>query len=354
MRGSRAASGNRTQLTVQKIRSLLQSALLLSLVTLAAAVLGGCAGVVSAGNSSKPASQAAIQVTPSSINFGSVLTGKKTSQTIAVANTGNVSVNISQVNVSSSQFGVSGLTMPFSLPAGQSSSFQVWFDATAAGTAAGTLTVSTDAGVGSGQVALTGIATTAPPQIGVTPAILNLGSAVVGTTSQSTVTVSNVGGSSLTISSITGSGNPFTVSGVTTPISIAAGSSNSFTVTYTPTAAGTNSGSVTITSDDPLTPKTILAMSGTGTATTVAPTITTQPVNQTVTAGQTATFAVVAAGTAPLIYQWQKNGVVIPVATSSSYTAPATTTSDNGSAFSVVVTNTAGTVTSSADRKSVV
>src|SRR5229473_2748645 len=40
----------------------------------------------------------------------------------------------------------------------------------------------------------------------------------------------------------------------------------------------------------------------------VAPTITTQPASQTVTAGQTATFSVVAAGTAPLSYQWQKNG----------------------------------------------
>jgi hypothetical protein len=80
----------------------------------------------------------------------------------------------------------------------------------------------------------------------------------------------------------------------------------------------------------------------------VAPTITTQPVSQTVTAGQTATFAVVAAGTAPLSYQWQKNGVNITGATAASYTTPATTTSDNGSAFSVVVTNTAGTATSSA------
>src|SRR6266404_3744146 len=43
-------------------------------------------------------------------------------------------------------------------------------------------------------------------------------------------------------------------------------------------------------------------------AAAVAPTITTQPANQTVTAGQTATFTVVATGTAPLSYQWQKNG----------------------------------------------
>src|SRR5713226_2783840 len=69
----------------------------------------------------------------------------------------------------------------------------------------------------------------------------------------------------------------------------------------------------------------------------VAPTITTPPANQTVTAGQTATFTVVAAGTAPLSYQWQKNGVNIAGATSSSYTTPATATSDSGSTFDVVV-----------------
>ena len=80
----------------------------------------------------------------------------------------------------------------------------------------------------------------------------------------------------------------------------------------------------------------------------VAPTITTQPTSQTVTAGQTATFTVVAAGTAPLSYQWQKSGVNIAGATAASYTTPATTTSDSGSTFTVVVSNTAGTVTSAA------
>src|SRR5437879_6448275 len=62
----------------------------------------------------------------------------------------------------------------------------------------------------------------------------------------------------------------------------------------------------------------------------LAPSITTQPVNQTVTAGQTATFIVVAGGTAPLSYQWKKNGTTISGATSASYTTPATTNSDNG------------------------
>jgi hypothetical protein len=80
----------------------------------------------------------------------------------------------------------------------------------------------------------------------------------------------------------------------------------------------------------------------------VAPTITTQPSNQTVTAGQTATFSVAASGTAPLSYQWNKNGAPMSGATSSSYTTPTTTTSDNGALFTVVVSNAIGSVTSNA------
>src|SRR5260370_10015530 len=80
----------------------------------------------------------------------------------------------------------------------------------------------------------------------------------------------------------------------------------------------------------------------------VAPSITSQPANQTVTTGQTASFTVAATGTAPLSYQWQKNGVAILGATSSGYTTPATTSSDNGAQFSVGVSNTVSSVTSSA------
>jgi Immunoglobulin domain/PQQ-like domain len=78
----------------------------------------------------------------------------------------------------------------------------------------------------------------------------------------------------------------------------------------------------------------------------MAPYINTQPANQTVAAGQTATFSVVAAGTPPVTYQWQKNGADITGATSSSYTTPVTTTADSGEMFRVMVSNSAGSVTS--------
>jgi len=78
-----------------------------------------------------------------------------------------------------------------------------------------------------------------------------------------------------------------------------------------------------------------------------APTITTQPANQTVNAGQTATFSVVASGTAPFAYQWYRGASLLSGATSASYTTAATTTADNGASFYVLVSNSQGSVNSS-------
>ncbi len=79
-----------------------------------------------------------------------------------------------------------------------------------------------------------------------------------------------------------------------------------------------------------------------------APIITMQPANQTVSAGQSASFQVTATGTAPLSYQWSRNGTLISGATSGTYTTAATTSADSGESFSVRVTNSAGAVTSNA------
>jgi hypothetical protein len=76
------------------------------------------------------------------------------------------------------------------------------------------------------------------------------------------------------------------------------------------------------------------------------PTVTQEPVAQTVQVGQTATFSVTAIGASPLSYRWQKNGVDISGGLGSSYTTPATTQADNGSAFRCIVSNPAGADTS--------
>jgi len=121
-----------------------------------------------------------------------------------------------------------------------------------------------------------------------------------------------------------------TSSSYTTPATATADSGSTFSVVVTNSAGSATSNNATLTVN----------------AAAVAPSITAQPASQTVTAGQTATFSVSANGTAPLSYQWRKNGTNISGATSSSYTTPATATTDSGSTFSVVVTNSAGSATS--------
>ena len=73
--------------------------------------------------------------------------------------------------------------------------------------------------------------------------------------------------------------------------------------------------------------------------------ISTQPVAQTVLVGQPATFSVQTSLTTGATYQWQKNGVNISGATSSSYTISSVSASDLGT-YSVIVTNSSSTVTS--------
>lgn len=79
----------------------------------------------------------------------------------------------------------------------------------------------------------------------------------------------------------------------------------------------------------------------------VAPAITVQPNSGTIARGQTANFTVTATGTAPLAYQWSKDGVVISGATSSTLTIPGAQPVNAG-AYTVTVSNSANTVTSAA------
>ena len=77
----------------------------------------------------------------------------------------------------------------------------------------------------------------------------------------------------------------------------------------------------------------------------ITPTIVTNPVSQTVTAGQPASFGVLAGGF-PLTYQWQHAGTNLPGATASTLNL-ASATVDNAGSYAVIVTTPAGSVTSS-------
>jgi len=128
-----------------------------------------------------------------------------------------------------------------------------------------------------------------------------------------------------------------TNSSYSTPVTTVSDSGSEFTVTVT-----NNFGSVT---SNPafLTVNTAIS----------APVISLQPSSQTVTVPNSAVFSAAATGTAPMSYQWMRNGLSISGASGPTYTTPATSTSDNGAAFSVVIRNAAGSVTSAAATLSV-
>ncbi|HLP01140.1 MAG TPA: immunoglobulin domain-containing protein, partial [Opitutaceae bacterium] len=113
--------------------------------------------------------------------------------------------------------------------------------------------------------------------------------------------------------------------------SAATGDAGTYTVVVSNSAGSATSNSVTLTVN--------------AASTVTAPSITTQPASVTVLAGQSATFTVTASGTAPLSYQWLRDGATISGATSASYTINAVAANDAG-AYTVVVTNSAGSVTS--------
>jgi hypothetical protein len=193
---------------------------------------------------------------------------------------------------------------------------------------------------------------TAHAQVEASLTTINFGSQSVGTTSDSrTFVLKNLNWGSVEIMGASISSTPaggFSYSGSSLPIHIAGRGGNlSFTVRFDPSVTQTYSAVLALKQNNGSIIRINLAGVGTqagGSA--AAPSITSQPVNQTVIAGNVGSFSVAATGTSPLAYQWSKNGAAIGGATSSKYTTPVEKTADNNAQFTVVVSNSAGSVKS--------
>jgi len=255
------------------VKSRALKACLVAMAMLSSGVLGGCAGLVSG---TKTAIQAAFSLNPTSINFGKVGIGKQTTQSIAISNTGNTTISITQATVSNSQFSLPGATFPMSLATGQSGNVTVAVTPTASGTVAGTLTALGSNG-NSQVVNLSATAVAPTPQISLSSSSVQFGTVTVGSTGNSTLTISNAGTADLTVSFITLTGTGFGATGIATPKTISAGQSASLALTFQPTIAGAASASLSIASNDPATPTSTVALAGTGSTTATQAGITLTP-----------------------------------------------------------------------------
>lgn len=90
----------------------------------------------------------------------------------------------------------------------------------------------------------------------------------------------------------------------------------------------------------------LLSACGGGGNQPTAPVITAQPVSISTQEGEAATFSVTATGTAPLSYQWYRDGSAIAGAVGTSHALSATKLSDSGARFHAVVSSALGNATS--------
>jgi len=207
-----------------------------------------------------------LTASSTSLSFGSVGIGSVSTQQIAITNTGNAPVQISKITPSGAGFTVTGLTAPATLDPSGSATLGVNFAPTQAGSATGSIVITSNANRSPMTITLNGTGTEAG--LSVTPTSFNFGSIVEGQTKSQSFTVKNTGTAYVTIAQIAANGSGFSVFGLATPATLAAGQSATFNALFAPGAAGNLSGSVVITSNTPNSPNTV-PLSGTGTAASV-------------------------------------------------------------------------------------
>jgi len=211
-------------------------------------------------------------VSVSTTNFGTVAVGSSLIMPISVTNSSRYSLTISQATTSGSGFRFAGPNLPISIPPNGKASLSVSFAPQATGAVAGSFNVvyGTAWGQRTGHLASsTGALSGTGAGAGYLsiPASLNFGNVSVGSSQSQALTLSNTGGSSLTISSANVTGSGFAVSGPALPYSLAPGASANLSITFSPTTSGTDSASLAIASNA-TDPSVKVSLSGTASSTT--------------------------------------------------------------------------------------
>jgi hypothetical protein len=200
------------------------------------------------GGSAGAASQLSLSAT--ALNFGNVLVNGNATQAVTLKNSGSSDVQIAQIGVTGGAFSVSGVAAPVTISAGQSMALQATFAPTAAGTATGAITITSNAHNATATVALNGSAVVASYTMSLSPTSVNFGNVSAGSSTTQNVQLSNTGNSSVTVTQVAAGGTGISVSGVATPLTLAPSQSVRFAVKFAPTTGGTTSGSITVTNND--------------------------------------------------------------------------------------------------------
>ncbi len=250
------------------------AAVLLASALLVTGVWVACGG---GGNGSSPyISAPAVGLSTNGLTFSQQTVGTASApQTLTLSNTGNATLNISNITINGTNSGDFAQTSNCnsSLGAGSSCTISVTFTPSASGPRTASLTLTDNASGSPHSVGLIG--TGVAPTVMFSPTTLSFGQQNTGTTSApQTITLSNTGNAALNISNMAVSG---TNSGDFAQTSncgsgLGGGSSCTISVTFTPSASGTRTASLTITDNASGSPQNV-GLTGMG----FTPTITFSP-----------------------------------------------------------------------------
>jgi hypothetical protein len=244
------------------------SYLLLALVVLGGCIsLAGCGGIVAKGASS--ASTGSFTASPATVAFGSVAVGSPATSKVSLVNSTSNPVVVSKITVSNISFSVDGEgALPLTLAANSTTTVNVHFGPTTAGSATGQLVITSNSLVSPSatvQMTGTGVLQTQPAAgLTVNSSSVSFGNVAVGTPSTQSLTLTSSGTGAVTVSKVSMSGTGFTESGATFPLTLNAGQTATLSLQFEPTATGAATGKVTITSTASSNSTTVVALSGTG------------------------------------------------------------------------------------------
>jgi hypothetical protein len=226
----------------------------------------GCVGVAGKPGTSG-AGSASIEVSPSTINFGSLTVGQSATKTLTILNSGTKSLSVSGISVAGTGFAVMAPALPLVLAAGQAGNVATTFTATATGNAAGTIMISSSAPDSPMLVALSATTVAKASNLVVAPSSLAFGDVKVGSASTQTVQLKNSSSAAITVSAVSVTGSGISLSALSLPLTLSAGASANLSAIFKPAAAGNASGALTIKSNATDSSDAI-GWSGTGTAAT--------------------------------------------------------------------------------------
>jgi Abnormal spindle-like microcephaly-assoc'd, ASPM-SPD-2-Hydin len=226
------------------------------LVIFGLVVMSGCVGLTG-----KPGliPSIAMEVKPNPLDFGTVMVGSISTQTVTVVNTGAAKFTLTKISASGPGFTISGLSAPKILAAGQSIKLTVVFRPTSAAQESGNFLVAINTQDPQIVGSLKGTGSTS--LLSVTPSVVGFGNVSVGSPVSQSLRLTNSGSASVAIKSASITGTGFSISGLTTPRTLTPGESVNFTAEFNPKSAGTEAGTISIETEGT---RVVIQLSGVG------------------------------------------------------------------------------------------